>query len=392
MTAKAVFLDITRLIRRGLSGPLTGIDRVERAWLCFWLAEGRAFAPVCRTAFGWRIGGRDAARAVLEALERAPAPVGWRGRVMARGMRQPALLAAFADQAGPLLTERALVAAVARQPGAIWCSVGHENLSAGLLSALGAQGVRRLVFLHDLIPLSTPADWNGPGAPERFAQGVAAAAAHADLILTPSGVVAAEVRARGVKGRVAACPLGVEPAAPDRGALPRGLAENSVYFTAIGTIEPRKDLSLLLDVWDRLAEDPPRLILAGRRGWERPEVLSRLDRHPLRGTAILEDATLGDAAIAALLQGARAHLAPSRAEGFGLPAAEAAALGTPVLAADLPVTREVLGDWPTYLPPGDPALWAAAIRAARAHPPRRKAPPRLADWTDHFNVVLSHLN
>jgi glycosyltransferase involved in cell wall biosynthesis len=77
--------------------------------------------------------------------------------------------------------------------------------------------------------------------------------------------------------------------------------------------------------------------------------------------------------LAALRAGATAVLVPSRKEGFGLPVLEAMAAGVPVLASDLPALREVGGDAATYLPPDDPAAWAAAITAAAERGPAGRA-------------------
>ena len=64
--------------------------------------------------------------------------------------------------------------------------------------------------------------------------------------------------------------------------------------------------------------------------------------------------------------------------------------GVPVLATDLAVTRETLGDYALYLDPDDRAAWANAIRNL-ATAPGKRPPLRLADWTAHFNLVFNHL-
>lgn len=99
-----------------------------------------------------------------------------------------------------------------------------------------------------------------------------------------------------------------------------------------------------------------------------------------------------DGALISLLQGARALLFPSFAEGFGLPPAEAAALGCPVIANPLPVLQEILGDYPVYLPVSDDYAWLETIMQAAVKPPkqagRRWQPP---DWGQHFNAVLNSI-
>ena len=92
----------------------------------------------------------------------------------------------------------------------------------------------------------------------------------------------------------------------------------------------------------------------------------------------------------AMLHRARALLAPSRAEGFGFPPAEAAAIGLPVVASDLAVTREILGDYPHYLSPDDPNGWVQEILSLSA-PGNRRPPLQLPGWTDHFNQVFNQL-
>jgi glycosyltransferase involved in cell wall biosynthesis len=80
----------------------------------------------------------------------------------------------------------------------------------------------------------------------------------------------------------------------------------------------------------------------------------------LRGY-VEERSRASDEELAALLTGARALVLPSFAEGFGLPLAEALALGVPALCSDIAAFREVGGDVPDYIDPRHPAGWRSAV-------------------------------
>jgi len=173
------------------------------------------------------------------------------------------------------------------------------------------------------------------------------------------------------------------------------------YFIVLATIEPRKNHLLLLHLWRRMAADtamPPRLIIAGRRGWENEMVVDMLERCEAIADAVVERPLVPDAELGRLLRGARALLLPSFAEGYGLPVAEALAAGTPVICSDLPALREIGGDVPEYFDPMDGLAWHATIldyaepaslrRAAQCQRLLHWSPP---DWDCHFKQVSAVL-
>lgn len=396
---RALCLDITRLVQRADGGPLTGIDRVELAYLRAFCQAERPVRFLCRTAFGWLVLDRAGGQSLAGWIAGEPLPpTGPVARFVARHRRQPALEAALRQRAQAVLPERRLASWLRTAcPGAGWVAVGHTNLDEQLFRRLSAAGVKIVVMIHDTIPLDHP-DWSGPGAPARFRAALSATLRHADLVLCPSQAAGAAIlrHAPGRRPAVHVVPLGVAPARPEPSLLPPDLDLTGGYFLALGTVEPRKDHLLLLDVWRGFhaslpLADIPRLIICGRRGWGAPHLFDRLATDPAIGATIRVLPGLPDGAVSALLQGATALLTPSRAEGFGLPAAEAAAFGLPVLATDLPVTREILGDWPTYLPAGSVSDWSRAILSA-AQDIKRRPPPPLPDWTAHFNCVFNFLS
>ncbi|WP_396280061.1 glycosyltransferase family 4 protein [Histidinibacterium aquaticum] len=270
--------------------------------------------------------------------------------------------------------------------GAAYLNLGHSNLTPRTLGAVrSVQNSRLAVFIHDTIPLDFP-QYQREGSVERFRQHLDLAG-QADIILTSSDAAAQGIsRHLSDPPPIHAAPLGVDLKTPDRSALPGGIETDRPYFVVLGTLEPRKNIGLLLDVWERLGAEPPLLYLVGRRGWNNEEVFARLDAG-VPGVTELPD--LSDGAVAALLSGARALLFPSEAEGFGLPLAEAAALGTPVVCGDLAICREVLGEVGIYLPTSDPYPWENTVRTLTEQTP--PDPPSYAapTWADHFAVALS---
>jgi glycosyltransferase involved in cell wall biosynthesis len=168
-------------------------------------------------------------------------------------------------------------------------------------------------------------------------------------------------------------------------------------FACVGTIEPRKNHALLLDIWDAFAGDPeaPMLVIAGARGWRNEAVFERLDARP---AGVIEAPGLSDGALAALVAGAEGLLFPTLAEGFGLPPVEALALGTPVICSDLPVLHEVLGKSSIYASVDDMYLWkqsilqiAGQVGAETASVSNRAVSIgefKRPTWAAHFNLVL----
>ncbi|MFN3261007.1 MAG: glycosyltransferase [Pikeienuella sp.] len=361
-----VVIDVARTLSRAGAGPATGIDRVERAWIEAALA-GR-FGPAAFSRRG-RALDAEAMRALLPAIDGAgPAPA---PDLRARLSRAPAL---------PARLYAAFRRGAARFPeGSTWLNLGHSDLTPGHVAAARAAGAARaVVMIHDLIPLERP-DLARPGGAERMRARLAAAAA-ADAILVNSADTAARLRSRlAAPPPITVAPLGVT-ARRREGAGHGG-------FVVLGTIEPRKNHAMLLDIWARLGPGAPALHIVGRRGWMNEAVFARLDA---RQAGVIEHGALDDEAAGRLLSGARALLFPSLAEGYGLPLAEALATGVPAFASDLPALRETGGAAAVYLPAEDAAAWEAAIRAAIAAPPPRPA-FAAPTWEAHFRAAEAAL-
>jgi glycosyltransferase involved in cell wall biosynthesis len=185
------------------------------------------------------------------------------------------------------------------------------------------------------------------------------ALSRAAAVFTPSEAAREDlVRAAGVaRERVHVTPNGVDPRFFEARA-PEG--PRAPYLLAVGTLEPRKNLPVLLDALRILRKDGRdlQLVVAGRRPFAQSLPLGDLAPHVRLAGAVPDDD------LPSLYAGASVFVLPSLYEGFGLPLAEAMAAGVPAVASDLPALREVGGETVRYAAPEDAASFADAIRAA----------------------------
>ncbi|MBB2937298.1 glycosyltransferase involved in cell wall biosynthesis [Amycolatopsis bartoniae] len=130
------------------------------------------------------------------------------------------------------------------------------------------------------------------------------------------------------------------------------------FVLAVGTIEPRKGIDVLLDAMTEV--DVP-LVLVGQPGWG--GVDPRRD-----GVDVRVLGRLSDARLAGVLRRASVLAVPSLAEGFGLPLLEAMAAGVPVVHSDAPALVEVAGGAGMCVPRGDAKALAAALREVLSSP------------------------
>jgi glycosyltransferase involved in cell wall biosynthesis len=145
------------------------------------------------------------------------------------------------------------------------------------------------------------------------------------------------------------------------------------YFLFIGTLQPRKNLERLLAAFDRLANDRPDVLLSlvGATGWQRGRLRQALDRVRARDRVRLLG-YVDDDDLPALLSGSLGLAFPSLHEGFGLPALEAMACATPVLASTTSSLPEVIGDAGLLVDPLDVDAIAAALKELADHADLRR--------------------
>ena len=145
---------------------------------------------------------------------------------------------------------------------------------------------------------------------------------------------------------------------------------------AAGGVSPHKNVETLLDAYAML-DAPPRLVIAGALDDEvyassAARVRARIDALGL-GDRVVLPGFVPDEILAALYRRAVAVVNPSLAEGFGLPAVEAAACGAPVVLSDLPAHRETLGGAACFFDPRDATGAGGPARRAARRRERRHA-------------------
>ncbi len=193
------------------------------------------------------------------------------------------------------------------------------------------------------------------------------------IVCTPSQTVAAEVRSQYDldADRVVVTRLGVDPGwfqAEDAGAdvLARHDIPNE-FIVAVGTLEPRKNLDGLLAAY-RLAAGRavglPPLVLIGSAGWG-----PSLNLDGLAAGQVILPGHLPLDVLRQVVSRAQLLVFPSLYEGFGLPPLEALASGVPVVAADIPVTREVLGAHAVFADPRSAEALLEAIERTLGRAP-----------------------
>ncbi len=239
-----------------------------------------------------------------------------------------------------------------------------------------------VVTIHDLIHLRFPAQLPSRGAWFYAQVMLRWATRAARRVITVSEATRRDLTARlGVPAeKIRVIPHGASRlfrTAVDEEATARTLAALGVirpYLLFVGNPKPHKNLPFLLGVFAQLARELPTLslVIAGATA---PQIRAQLERQVARagltGQVILLRYLPPDQ-LPALYQGALALVLPSRYEGFGLPALEAMACGTPVVAATSGALPEVVGEAGWLLAPDDREAWLAALRELSSEPALRE--------------------
>ncbi len=312
-----------------------------------------------RTGIGELVAGLVNALQLRNDVEVVPVALTWRGRgeAGARHAPIPARLVQRLWQHTELL------------PITTW--TGRVDVIHGTNYVVGPRPrrgrVARIVTVHDLAPVKTPHLCNP--ATLVFPRLVQRAVQTGAVVQTDSLATAEEVREwlRIAPDRVRCVHPGLNALVPPD---PQGLdatLSGGQFVLTLGTEEPRKGLGRMAAALPQLLAEHSdlRWVHAGSTGWGSEELDNHLAKlaEPHRNAAIrLGRITQGQKSW--LLRNAAAFVYPSIDEGFGFPPLEALSVGTPVVCADLPVLREVVGPSATFVDASDPSALSSAVSRA----------------------------
>ncbi len=221
----------------------------------------------------------------------------------------------------------------------------------------------------------------------------------ADAVITVSRATERELHKRypRLSPKVHVIYPGLDPlfaARPSQAAVQRFLKErgqDKPYVLFVGALEPRKNIVRLIKAFELAVQEsnlPHDLVLCGPLGWRFAPILEALESSPVRDR-IKRLGFVEDSALPLWYAGADVFVYPSLLEGFGFPALEAMAMGTPVITSDVSSLPEVVGDAGITVSPRSTKGLAAAIQEvltdeSLASRLREAGPTRAArfDWEE----------
>ena len=174
------------------------------------------------------------------------------------------------------------------------------------------------------------------------------------------------------------------------------------YIFFISTVEPRKNLPLLIEAYSRLSpelQNEYSLIISGGMGWKSEKSTEAMKDAQAKGLNVVHTGYIDEADKSALYQKASLHVLPSFYEGFGMSVLESAASETPIVATDIPVLREVGGNGAEYFTSNDSDSLVASITKVLKNPDYQKelvknASAHLAtvSWKKNAELIINKVN
>lgn len=374
MQNKVCFLDVSRTISRLHLPTPTGIDRVEQAYIAHFSSNYPSSFAVARLGQEYLFTDLKAFSALtfrdqdkLGFLGRD----GFRFRLSPGQRRTKAVIRKRFDW----ISERAFCTKITEHAGdgAVYLNVGHSRALLPLWQRFRDVPLMLIAMVHDVIPLSHP-HFVRPRSIDNFKKFLEGLRNFTRVICV-SKTTQEALSSEGTFPNMSVAPLGIS-FSNQRAASASASRES--FFLAVGTLEPRKNYSLLFDILEN-GDMPGPLVIVGQRGWESDAFFKRLEGLVARGLVDWRtDAT--DDELQTLYERCAAVLFPSFVEGFGLPAYEAVATEAPLIASDIPVFREAFGRSVPLLDPTNVSTWSAALKTTERFRSRVSVPT----WDNHF--------
>ncbi|GAA2164308.1 glycosyltransferase family 1 protein [Pedococcus bigeumensis] len=251
---------------------------------------------------------------------------------------------------------------------------------------------RRAVFLHDVLFMTNP-DWF-TRAERAYFWPMAPLAARADLVLTSSRSEAARI-ADNVPA-VQAVPVGLGVAdliMRSPGTRPAAVSGDEPFVLSVGRLNVRKNLARTIEAAGLSSSITPQrpLLVVGAAQGKADETSPAVERAVAEGTVRFLG-HVSDDELAWLYRRADLFVFLSLDEGFGLPPIEARACGTRVLASDIPVLRETMGEDATYVDPTDVEAIAATMDDCLSAPVGPASPPAASyHWSTTVDAIREAL-
>ncbi len=229
------------------------------------------------------------------------------------------------------------------KPDIVWemCHIGPFNIP---------KNIKRVVTIHDLTPILFP-QFHIKNSIINHKIHLKRIVKNADLILCPSQNTKKDIeKIYRTKAKIAVTPLGIDTYNKDRQHRPIKKQSKAPYLAYLGTIEPRKNLEMLIKAFSELKKEkdiPHQLLLAGEIGWKAAGIMQKIQQ-----TKDVKHLNyLSENQKAQFLKNADVFIYPSLYEGFGLPILEAMSHKTPVIFAKNSSMNEYFGNYGLSFPP-----------------------------------------
>lgn len=287
----------------------------------------------------------------------------------------------------------------------VWTSMTPRNV---LYPQLIKRNIQIGVYVHDVIVLTHPQFCSADNF-IRYPAYLAAVFDHADYIFTSTQFTKNQIQKlmkeigceRTVRYVVAA--LGSDFASRnvrhgDVDPAVEQIVERGKILLMVSTLEARKNHKVLLDAFDAgLCEMGYQLVFVGKVGWRVDELIQRIEEHPENGKSLHHLQGVSDATLQYLYDNASFVLFSSYIEGYGLATVEAIQHGVPTVLSDVPVMREVGGEYCDYFDPDCPQQLVEIIQGYEEHHERYEAKREslkgyhAPTWDDCASAILESI-